>query len=175
MTLCDQNLTFTRVHDLICSLHSSCGENVTLHIRGVRSLEGHRWERLYVSAANVLEKSLSALVKNMWFARGWDLEQSCHQVMTPRPLGGSSDPIGSCRLFPLEQSYSDATQIFCRSGGKAGMKRNPLGMADASWGLHWAVRLVHIPAAELLKHTVEQKFTHAPGVMFCPCCKKERV
>lgn len=83
----------------------------------------------------------------------------------------------------LSSAWNGATQIFCQSVGKAGMKRNSLGMADVIGGLHWAVTVVYVTwhpsplgnasyPLERTLHTVGKIFARHqfPEVIFWHCC-----
>lgn len=76
----------------------------------------------------------------------------CWGILSPGfemwPLWGSSDLVGYTErylsAFSTPAVWNVATRIFCQSDREAGMKRNPLGMADMSAGFHGAVLVVHI-------------------------------
>lgn len=127
-----------------------------------------------------------------------DHEWSCHQAVKcellwpVRPPGvGSSDLIGSIErwlsAFSTPAVWNGATRIFCQSDGKAGMKRNPLGMADVSAGFHGAVIVVHItwhpclwgksPTYSSILQTVCKIFERPflLRVIFWHCCVKTSV
>ncbi len=79
-----------------------------------------------------------------------DVEGSCHLVVKrdAKRSHVSSDLMGYTErylsAFSTPALWNGATRIFCQPNGKAGVKRNPPGVADLSAGFHGTVAVVHV-------------------------------